>query len=116
MISRFLIITELQVGEASSASSGKHIQNSKLGHRHSWRTFRSNGLLQQFQHVTPEDDDDEPTGLAAMDLAKVDQHANQLAMTTSPSIETEAGGRGCLQRERSERDGRWRVRSTTIIM
>ena len=26
------------------------------------------GLLQQFQYVTPEDDDDKPTGLAAMDL------------------------------------------------
>jgi ribonuclease HI len=30
------------------------------------------GLLQQFQYVTPEDDDDEPTGLAAMDLGVED--------------------------------------------
>ncbi|KUM57174.1 hypothetical protein ACN42_g10015 [Penicillium freii] len=51
------------------------------------------GLLQQFQHVTPEeDDDDEPTGLAAMDLGVEDDG------TTSPSIETEAGEG--LQRER----------------
>ncbi|OQD64331.1 hypothetical protein PENPOL_c008G08853 [Penicillium polonicum] len=31
------------------------------------------GLLQQFQYVTPEEDDDnEPTGLAAMDLGVED--------------------------------------------
>ena len=30
--------------------------------------FEVSGLLQQFQYVTPEDDDDEPTGLTAMDL------------------------------------------------
>jgi hypothetical protein len=30
------------------------------------------GLLQQFQYVTPEDDNDEPTGLAAMDLGVED--------------------------------------------
>ena len=30
------------------------------------------GLLQQFQYVIPEDDDDEPTGLAAMDLGVED--------------------------------------------
>ncbi|KUM65948.1 hypothetical protein ACN42_g1166 [Penicillium freii] len=30
------------------------------------------GLLQQFQYVTPEDDDDEPIGLAAMDLGVED--------------------------------------------
>ncbi|KUM65098.1 hypothetical protein ACN42_g1968 [Penicillium freii] len=29
------------------------------------------GLLQQFQYVIPEDDNDEPIGLAAMDLASV---------------------------------------------
>ena len=30
------------------------------------------GLLQQFQYVTPADDDDEPTGLAVMDLGVED--------------------------------------------
>jgi hypothetical protein len=30
------------------------------------------GLLQQFQHVILEDDDDEPIGLAAMDLGVED--------------------------------------------
>jgi hypothetical protein len=30
------------------------------------------GLLQQFQYVTPEDDNDEPIGLAAMDLGVED--------------------------------------------
>ncbi|KAJ5033199.1 hypothetical protein NUH16_003115 [Penicillium rubens] len=30
------------------------------------------GLLQQFQYVAPEDDNDEPTGLAAMDLGVED--------------------------------------------
>ncbi|KUM64563.1 hypothetical protein ACN42_g2508 [Penicillium freii] len=63
------------------------------------------GLLQEFQYVTPEDDDDEPTGLAVMYLGVeddgIDQHANQLTMITSPSIETEAGG---FYRERSERE------------
>ncbi|KUM55601.1 hypothetical protein ACN42_g11649 [Penicillium freii] len=68
-------------------------------------------LLQQFQHVGIEEDDndDEPTGLAAIDLARVDNHANQLAKTTSPSIETEAGEG--LQREREGERERERKRS-----
>ncbi|KAJ5186129.1 hypothetical protein N7472_010969, partial [Penicillium cf. griseofulvum] len=67
------------------------------------------GLLQQFQHVGIEEDkgDDEPTGLAAMDLGVeddgVDEHDNQLARTTSPSIETEAGEGAEVEREVREK-------------
>ncbi|KAJ5188571.1 hypothetical protein N7472_007585 [Penicillium cf. griseofulvum] len=75
------------------------------------------GPLQQFQHVgiEEENDNDEPIGLAAMDLGVeddgVDKHANQLATIPLPSNATEAGG--CTQREREremrERSGRWKV-------
>ncbi|CAI7599467.1 unnamed protein product [Penicillium viridicatum] len=43
------------------------------------------GLLEQFQYVTPEDDDDEPTGLADLEEAKVLDCLTHEGITAPPS-------------------------------